>query len=85
MSIRASSCRCTGGNTEEIGQLLFDEKISVGLIEGPARHREVRSEHFMEDEMVFIARADLDPTASRPIHCFPRRFSCASRVLGPAA
>lgn len=46
------------GNTEETVQLLLDEKISVGLIEGSARHREVRSEHFMEDEMVFIARAD---------------------------
>ena len=43
------------GNTEEIVRLLLDGKVSVGLIEGPARHREVRTEPFMEDEMVLIA------------------------------
>jgi LysR family transcriptional regulator, transcriptional activator of the cysJI operon len=48
------------GNTEEIVQLLVDEKVSVGLIEGPTRNREVRSEHFMEDEMVLIAQADFE-------------------------
>ena len=46
------------GNTEEIVRLLLDDKVSVGLIEGPARHREVRTEPFMEDEMVLIAPAD---------------------------
>jgi LysR family transcriptional regulator, transcriptional activator of the cysJI operon len=46
------------GNTEEIVRLLLDNKVSVGLIEGPARHREVRTEPFMEDEMVLIAPAD---------------------------
>ncbi len=43
------------GNTEEIVQLLLDRKVSIGLIEGPARHREVRTEPFMEDELVLIA------------------------------
>jgi DNA-binding transcriptional LysR family regulator len=46
------------GNTEEIVRLLLDEKVSVGLIEGPARRREVRTEPFMEDEMVLIVPAD---------------------------
>jgi DNA-binding transcriptional LysR family regulator len=48
------------GNTEEIVQLLLDEKVSVGLIEGPARHREVRTEPFMEDELVLIVPVDFE-------------------------
>src|ERR1700683_2588269 len=43
------------GNTAEIVQLLLDDKVSVGLIEGPARHRGVRAEPFMQDELVLIA------------------------------
>ena len=45
-------------NTSEIVQLLLDSQISVGLVEGPARDRGVRSEPFMEDELVPIAAAD---------------------------
>jgi DNA-binding transcriptional LysR family regulator len=43
------------GNTELIARLLLEGRISIGLIEGPARHREVRTEAFMEDELVLIA------------------------------
>ena len=35
-------------------QLLLDSKVSIGLIEGPARDRGVRNEPFMEDELVLI-------------------------------
>ena len=42
------------GNTAEIVQLLLDDKVSVGLIEGPARDRGIRSEAFMQDELVLI-------------------------------
>lgn len=42
------------GNTAEIVQLLLDDRVTIGLIEGPARHREVRTEPFMEDELVLI-------------------------------
>jgi len=45
------------GNTEHIMRLLLDGHIALGLIEGPARHREVRTEPFMEDELVLIAPA----------------------------
>ena len=48
------------GNTEEIVAFLLDEKVSIGLIEGPARHREVHTEPFMEDEMVLIAHPDFE-------------------------
>jgi len=45
------------GNTAEIAELLLDDKVSIGLIEGPARHREVHVEPFMEDELVLIMPA----------------------------
>ena len=46
------------GNTREIVRLPLDGKISLGLIEGPARDRGVRSEPFMEDELVPKAPMD---------------------------
>jgi DNA-binding transcriptional LysR family regulator len=46
------------GNTEQIVRLLLDGAIALGLIEGPARHREVRTEPFMEDEMILIGPAN---------------------------
>lgn len=42
------------GNTGEIVELLLDDKISLGLIEGPARDRGIHSEPFMQDELVLI-------------------------------
>jgi DNA-binding transcriptional LysR family regulator len=36
-------------------ELLIERKVSIGLIEGPSRHREIRAEPFMEDELVLIA------------------------------
>ena len=42
------------GNTAEIVRLLLEDKISLGLIEGPTRDRGVRTERFMEDELVLI-------------------------------
>ena len=43
------------GNTSEIVQLVVEEKVAIGLIEGPARERGVRLEPFMRDELVLIA------------------------------
>jgi DNA-binding transcriptional LysR family regulator len=42
------------GNTGEIVQQLLDDKLSVGLIEGPARDHGIRAEPFMQDELVLI-------------------------------
>lgn len=42
------------GSTSDVVQLLLDDKVSIGLIEGPARDRGVRMEPFMEDELVLI-------------------------------
>lgn len=46
------------GNTAEIVQLLLDGKVSIGLIEGPARERGVRTEPFMKDELVLVTPRD---------------------------
>ena len=42
------------GNTAEIVQLLLDNKVCLGLIEGPARDRGIRTEAFMQDELILI-------------------------------
>jgi LysR family transcriptional regulator, transcriptional activator of the cysJI operon len=48
-------CTLHSGNTSQIVGVLLDGKVSIGLIEGPARDRGVRSEPFMEDELMLIA------------------------------
>jgi DNA-binding transcriptional LysR family regulator len=63
------------GNTSEIVQLLLDDKLSVGLIEGPARDRSIRTEPFMQDELVLIT-----PPAFESDH-FSRNQLLASTLL----
>jgi LysR family transcriptional regulator, transcriptional activator of the cysJI operon len=48
------------GNTGEVVRLLLDGRVALGLIEGPARERGVRTEPFMEDELVLITPVGLD-------------------------
>jgi len=48
------------GNTSEVVRFLLDGKVSIGLIEGPARDRSVRTEPFMEDELVLITPRDFE-------------------------
>jgi DNA-binding transcriptional LysR family regulator len=43
------------GNTEHIVEAVEKQKIALGMIEGPARSREVRTEPFLDDELVLIA------------------------------
>ena len=55
------------GNTSHIVHLLLDNRIHLGLIEGPARESGVRMEPFMEDELVLVAPPNLEPARlSRP-------------------
>ncbi len=42
------------GNTERIVNLLVDGAVDIGIIEGPALHREVHAELFLKDRMVLI-------------------------------
>jgi DNA-binding transcriptional LysR family regulator len=45
------------GNTEQIVEALEEQNIALGLIEGPARSRDVKTEPFLEDELVLIVSA----------------------------
>jgi LysR family transcriptional regulator, transcriptional activator of the cysJI operon len=45
------------GNTEEIVEAVNQQKIALGLIEGPARSRDIKSEPFLKDELVLIVSA----------------------------
>jgi DNA-binding transcriptional LysR family regulator len=42
------------GNTEQIVEAVAEEKIALGIIEGPAMRREVKTERMVKDEMVLI-------------------------------
>lgn len=50
--------RLRSGNTEEVVRELVAGRVAIGLIEGPARHDEVRAEPFLEDELVLVAPSD---------------------------
>jgi len=54
------------GNTSEIVRFLLEGKVALGLIEGPARDRGVRTEPFMEDELVLITAQDFDSDRVAP-------------------
>jgi DNA-binding transcriptional LysR family regulator len=45
------------GNTEVIVRAVEEQRIAMGLIEGPAHSRQVRTEPFLVDEMVLIVPA----------------------------
>ncbi len=49
--------RVITGNTEHIVQSVLDGHSALGLIEGPARNREVGTEPFLRDELVLIVPA----------------------------
>jgi len=55
------------GNTEEIVTALEAQKISLGLIEGPARRRDVHAEPFLDDELVLMVPASHEWVTSSPI------------------
>jgi LysR family transcriptional regulator, transcriptional activator of the cysJI operon len=42
------------GNTEEMVEALLEHRLSLGLIEGPARSKEVRVDPYLEDELLLI-------------------------------
>jgi LysR family transcriptional regulator, transcriptional activator of the cysJI operon len=45
------------GNTGVVVSHLISERIEIGLIEGPALRRDVRTEPFLEDELVLVMPA----------------------------
>ena len=63
------------GNTEQIVNLLLQDKVSIGLIEGPPRDRGVRVDPFMQDELILIAPPGWESTP------FSREKLLASNLL----
>ena len=49
------TCDVVQGNTDLIVGLLLDQRIELGLVEGPCRRREIQVRPFYEDEIVWIA------------------------------
>lgn len=47
--------RLLEGNTAYVEQLLLDEKIDMGLIEGNSNHPQIHYENFIRDEIVLVA------------------------------
>jgi LysR family transcriptional regulator, transcriptional activator of the cysJI operon len=54
------------GNTSEVVRWLLEGKVALGLIEGPARERGVRTEPFMEDELILIMPPSFDSNRLTP-------------------
>jgi LysR family transcriptional regulator, transcriptional activator of the cysJI operon len=48
-------CTVVEGNTDFILGLLLDQRIDLGLVEGPCHRREVQVRPFYEDEIIWIA------------------------------
>jgi DNA-binding transcriptional LysR family regulator len=52
------------GNTERVVEAVAEKKIAMGVIEGPAMRREMKTERMVRDEMVLIASPN-HPWASK--------------------
>ena len=57
------------GNTEQIVESLEELKIDLAFIEGPARSRDVKTEPFLEDELVLIVSAAHEWAELKSILC----------------
>jgi DNA-binding transcriptional LysR family regulator len=57
------------GNTEQIVEAVEEQKIDLGLIEGPALSRDVKAEPFLEDELVLIVAAAHEWAELKSIPC----------------
>ena len=57
------------GNTEHIVEAVEQQRIALGFIEGPARSREVKTEPFLEDELVLIASTAHEFAECNSISC----------------
>jgi DNA-binding transcriptional LysR family regulator len=49
------TCDLVEGNTDFIVGLLLDQRVELGLVEGPCQRREIQVRPFYEDEIIWIA------------------------------
>jgi DNA-binding transcriptional LysR family regulator len=64
------------GNTEQVVQSLLDGRVSIGLIEGPARQRGIHTKPFMRDELVLIT-----PPSADGAHMSPQQLLASSLLM----
>lgn len=57
------------GNTEQVVDHIKENKIALGLIEGPARSREVKADPFLRDTLVLIVPAAHELAERSSISC----------------
>ena len=57
------------GNTEHIVEAVEKQRIALGFIEGPARSREVKTEPYLEDELVLIASTAHELAERNSVSC----------------
>jgi DNA-binding transcriptional LysR family regulator len=57
------------GNTEQIVSAVEKQKIALGFIEGPAHSRDVKTEPFLEDDLVLIVSAAHEWAEQKSISC----------------
>lgn len=63
----AVTCDVMEGNTDFIVGQLLDQRIELGLVEGPCRRREIQVRPFYEDEVIWIASpADVLARSQQP-------------------
>ena len=58
-----------GGNTEHIVEAVEKQKIALGFIEGPARSRDVKTQPFLQDELVLIVSTAHEWAGRASISC----------------
>jgi DNA-binding transcriptional LysR family regulator len=57
------------GNTEQIVDALVEQQVSLGLIEGPSRRRDLRTEPFLDDELVLIVPGSHEWAEQSSVSC----------------
>jgi DNA-binding transcriptional LysR family regulator len=67
------------GNTEEIVTALEQQKVALGLIEGPSRRRDVHAEPFLDDELVLIVPTSHEWANGNAIH--PKQLADARLIM----
>jgi DNA-binding transcriptional LysR family regulator len=57
------------GNTEQVVTAVKDHTIALGMIEGPARSRDVKTQPFLADELVLIVSAAHEWAERKSVTC----------------
>ena len=68
------------GNTERIAEAVAEQEISLGIIEGPAMRRDVKTEKMVQDEMVLIVGPE-HPWARRKSAITPQDLTMVPLLL----